>query len=133
MAQRDEWKVVARPDESPESYALALRQAEAACRLAPDNAMFINTLGVALYRNSRFQEALDSLTRSDNINSAAIGGRHPEDISFLGMVHSKLDHKEKAHTLLNQLRQVMNQPTWSGNAEAQGFLREARELIEGKR
>ena len=127
------WSVVGRKDASPESYALALRQAEVACRLEPDNGTFINTLGVALYRNGRFEEALDSLTRSDKINSAVIGGHHPEDLLFLAMVYYKLGQQEKAHALLAKLRQVMKQPAWSGNAEAQGFLREASELIEGKR
>ena len=49
------------------------------------------------------------------------------------MVYYKLGQQEKAHALLAKLRQVMKQPAWSGNAEAQGFLREASELIEGKR
>jgi len=127
------WSVVGRKDAAPESYALALRQAEAASRLEPDNGTFINTRGVALYRNGRFQEALGSLTRSDKINSAVLGRRHPEDLSFLAMVHFKLGQQEKAQALLAELRQVMKQPTWSGNVEAQGFFREAIDLIEAER
>src|SRR5262249_47486143 len=45
------WNVVKRVDATPESYALALRQAETACQLEPDHSYYLNTLGVALYRN----------------------------------------------------------------------------------
>src|SRR5262249_23271236 len=61
------WEVVIRANASYESYALALRQAEAACKIDPNNGDYLNTLGVAQYRCGRFQEALDTLLRSDKI------------------------------------------------------------------
>jgi Flp pilus assembly protein TadD len=127
------WSVVRRKDAAPESYALALRQAEAACRLEPSNGTYLNTLGVALYRNGRFQEALETLTRSDKINSALREGRIPEDVSFLAMAQFKLGQQEKAQVLLTELRQIMKQQVWSENGKAQDFMREATELIEGKK
>jgi predicted NACHT family NTPase len=127
------WSVVARSGSAPESRALALRQAEAACRLEPSNGTYLNTLGVALYRNGRFQEALETLTRSDKINSALREGRIPDDVSFLAMAHFKLGRQEKAQELLTRLRQIMKQQVWSENGEAQDFMREATELIEGKK
>jgi eukaryotic-like serine/threonine-protein kinase len=126
------WSVLARTDARPERYALALRQAEAVCRLEPDNGGAINTLGVAIYRNGRFQEALDWLTRSDQINSVLFKGGHPADVAFLAMTQFKLGDHEKARVLLMDLRRLLKLPRWSNDAEAQGFLREAQELIEGK-
>ena len=80
----------------------------------------------------KLQQALDTLTRSDRIQSALSPGRRPEDIAFLAMAQFKLAQQEQAQTLLTELRQLMRQPQWSGNAEAQRFLREATDLIEGK-
>jgi hypothetical protein len=59
------WAVVSKPGADPAAYERALRQAEAACRLAPNNAMYLNTLGVAHYRVGKYPEALQTLTRSD--------------------------------------------------------------------
>jgi hypothetical protein len=75
------------------------------------------------------------------VKSASKDGRQPADVAFLAMTHFKLGQREKAQALLGELRQLMKQrqalveklPPWSGNAEAQGFLREAEELITGKR
>jgi WD40 repeat protein/serine/threonine protein kinase len=127
------WRIVSRRDESPTRYALALRQAEEACRQEPKNGSWINTLGVALYRNGKYREALDALTRSDKINSTAIGEHYPFDVSCLAMVHLKLGKKQDAQALLTQLRQIMKQPQWAKDEEARAFLREAEEVIEEKR
>jgi hypothetical protein len=125
--------VVARADSAPKDYALALRQADAGCLLEPSNGIYLSVLGVALYRNGKFQESLDTLTRSDKINSARKAGRHPVDVSFLAMAHYKLGQQEKAQVLLTEFRQLVGQSRWSRNVEAQEFLREATELIEGKK
>ena len=49
------------------------------------------------------------------------------------MAHQQLGHKEQAQATLARLREVMKQPRWADNAAPQGFLREAEELIDGKR
>jgi uncharacterized protein HemY len=108
--------VVARGNAPPDDHAQALRQAEEACRIEPGEPNFINTLGVALYRTDRFQESVNTLTRSNKIHSARSAGRDPGDVAFLA-----------------ELRQLMKQPQWAGDAQDQSFLREATELIEGKR
>jgi hypothetical protein len=53
-------------------------------------------------------------------------------LSFLTMAQHQLGHKEQARATLARLREAMKQPRWAQNAEAQGFLREAEALIEGK-
>jgi Tfp pilus assembly protein PilF len=111
------------------AYGRALWQAEVACRLAPKNGDYLNTLGVAQYRLCRYQEALATLTRSDQLRST---GSHPDDLAFLAMAQHQLDQEEQAQATLARLREVMKNPTQAKNAEAQGFLREAEALIEGK-
>jgi hypothetical protein len=48
------------------------------------------------------------------------------------MAQHQLGKKDEAQATLGRLREVMKQPGWANDAEAQGFLREAEELIEGK-
>jgi tetratricopeptide (TPR) repeat protein len=65
------WMVVCEPGADPAAYQRALCQAEAACRLAPDNSYNLNTLGVAYYRVGKYPEALQTLTHSDRGNASA--------------------------------------------------------------
>ena len=65
------WSVARQRDASPEAYRLALRQAEAACRLEPGNGALLNALGVAQFRSGLYGEAVATLTQSDRLNSGA--------------------------------------------------------------
>jgi dipeptidyl aminopeptidase/acylaminoacyl peptidase len=125
------WKVVKTPDRSKGAYALALRQAEAAVRLAPGDGNLLNTLGVAQYRAGMYDKAVATLTESEKLN-AGEDGAHPADLAFLAMAQHQLSKKERAQATLGRLREVMKQPDWAQNAEAQGFLREAEALLQGK-
>jgi tRNA A-37 threonylcarbamoyl transferase component Bud32 len=55
------WAVVRKPGADASAYRLALRQAEEAHRLAPDNGDILNTLGVAQYRVGQYQQAVGNL------------------------------------------------------------------------
>src|SRR5262249_9351672 len=59
------WAVVRQPGVDAATYQRALRQAEAACRLVPDEGECLLTLGVAYYRVGKYPEALQTLTRSE--------------------------------------------------------------------
>jgi hypothetical protein len=48
------------------------------------------------------------------------------------MAEHQLGKKDEAKATLRGLREVMKEPGWALYAEAQGFLREAEELMEGK-
>jgi tetratricopeptide (TPR) repeat protein len=126
------WTVVRARDAGKDAYALALRNAESAFRLAPDDGLILNTLGVAQYRTGRYADALATLTRSDKLNAARPEGTQPADLAFLALTQHQLGRKDAAHATLARLREVVKKPQWANNAEAQGFLREAEELIEGK-
>jgi tetratricopeptide (TPR) repeat protein len=160
--------VVRKPGVEAAAYQRALRQAEAAFRIAPDTTTNLATLGMACYRAGKYPEALQALTRSDRSHAFAnwpgarsagartvaavaagtgeagpwtsltclLGGAmeysSPQDLAFLGMAQHQLGHREQARTTLARLREALKKPQWAQNAEAQGFLREAEALLDGK-
>jgi tetratricopeptide (TPR) repeat protein len=125
------WRVVSSRNAGKDAYTAALRRAEAAVRLAPGDGSILNTLGVARYRLGDYPKALETLEQSEKLNAMQIGTQ-PADLAFLAMAHQQLGHKEQARDMLGRLQEVLKQPAWEKNAEAQGFLREAEELIDRK-
>jgi WD40 repeat protein/serine/threonine protein kinase len=119
------WAVVRWPGAPASAYQRALRQAKAACRLVPNSAAFLHTLGVAYYRVGEYQDALEALGRS-----AKLRKEFPQDLAFLAMAQHQLGQKEQARATLARLREVMKQPRWAKDAESQGFLREAEEALK---
>jgi hypothetical protein len=126
------WEQLKTPGKEMADYRKGLRYSEAACRLEPNNGDYVNTLGVAHYRLGNNEKALELLQRSDKIRQTELKVSVPEDLAFLAMAHHRLSHAKEAQAYLQQLRERMKDPRWARNAEAQGFLREAEELIEGK-
>ncbi len=92
-------------------------------------ATYLNTLGVAYYRVGNYEKALDVLLRSDKINALRDKGSHPADLAFLAMTQQQLGHAKEAQAELQRLRERMKDPRSAQDAEAQGFLREAEELL----
>jgi dipeptidyl aminopeptidase/acylaminoacyl peptidase len=124
------WTVVCKPSADASACRLALRQAEEACRLAPDNGDILNTLGVAQYRVGQYQQAVDTLAHSDRVNAVRYQGSHPSDLAFLAMAHYRLGQTAKALDYLSRLRETMKKPQWAQNQETQAFLREAEALVK---
>jgi hypothetical protein len=114
-----------------EAYALALRQAEAAVQAAPNNRGYGTTLGAAYYRLGDYANALETLERSEKRYEPR-GTPDPATLAFLAMAHHQLGQQDEARAVLARLREEMKHPAWTLNAEAQGFLREAEELIDRK-
>jgi WD40 repeat protein len=117
--------VVREPGADAAAYRRALLRAEETFRLAPGEPSYRTTLGMAQYRVGEYQQALETLR-------ASAGSPSPGARAFLAMAHCRLGQKEQAQATLDRLREVMQQPNWEKNAEAQGFLREAEELIDAK-
>jgi WD40 repeat protein len=125
--------VVKTPGGDREAYALALRQAEAAVHAAPGNGECLNTMGVAHYRLGEYAKALEAVQQSEKRSAATpLTGTQAADLAFLAMARQQLGHQEQAQAALARLRELMKQPGWEKNAEAQDFLREAEGLIGGK-
>jgi tetratricopeptide (TPR) repeat protein len=79
------WKLVAGP-ESERDPPRAVPLARRAVALAPDHDVFLNTLGMVLYRAGQYAEAIPVLERSlvKNNNASA-----PYDLFFLALCHAK--------------------------------------------
>jgi hypothetical protein len=107
------------------AYRRALREAEAACAAAPHNVPYLNTLGVAYYRLGKYQEALDTLGRCNKLRKESV----PQDLAFLAMAQHQLGQTEPARATLARLQEVIRQPRWAQDAQAQAELREAEELL----
>jgi tetratricopeptide (TPR) repeat protein len=120
-------ETVAKPGADPAAKRLALLRAEEACRLAPDNGVCLNTLGLAQYRLGHFKQAVETLSRSKELN---FNGSLPADLAFLAMAHWRLGEKDKAKDYLNLLRESVKKPLWVGHPEAHAFLREAEALLK---
>src|SRR5436305_861158 len=57
---RASWATLRQPYLNAFQYGFALRQAETACRLDPENREYRIALGVAQYRAGQYQDALDT-------------------------------------------------------------------------
>jgi len=89
----DAWRLLvgAASDRDPER---ALKLAQDAVKREPGNANYLNTLGVALYRNGRYRDAIDSLQKSLAGGKGASDGF---DLYFLAMAHARLGEKANAN------------------------------------
>ena len=126
------WSFVRAPDGRRDDYLRALRRAEAAVRLAPENGTYLKTLGVALYRVGRYEEALEALRRAIALDTAKRGGPTPTELAFLAMAHHRLGHAAEARAGLDVLRSRMRDPEATKDPESQAFLHEAEMLIDPK-
>jgi tetratricopeptide (TPR) repeat protein len=88
------WHVVRQSGMEAAAYQRALRQAEAACRVAPDNFHYVNTLGVAYYRVGKYAEAVATLEKS--LPGHFASGGDANDLYFLAMCHYQLGNAAKA-------------------------------------
>jgi tetratricopeptide (TPR) repeat protein len=80
-----------------------VRMAEFAVRDCAESlkGLFLNTLGAALYRAGRFDEAIQRL--QEGIERRG-GASVPEDWLFLAMAHHRLGHQPEARRWLDKLR-----------------------------
>jgi hypothetical protein len=124
------WSVVGTPDGRHDDYLRALRRAEAAVRLAPENGTYVKTLGVALYRVGRYKEALEVLRRATALEAAQRGGPTPTQIAFRAMAEHRLGQAAKARADLDDLRTRMTDPEAEKDPESRAFLHEAEALID---
>jgi Flp pilus assembly protein TadD len=80
-----------------------VRLANLAVKGAPDDEqpMYMNTLGAALYRAARFDDAIGQLTEGIKRRH---GASEPQDWVFLALAHHHLGHRDQALHWLEKLR-----------------------------
>jgi len=101
-ANKVAWACVLGPEGTADPE-VPVRLAEAAVKGAPENgkAGYLNTLGAALYRAGRFDEAIRRLEEAIRLRN---GVTLPEDWEFLAMAHHRLGHRDEARRWLDRLR-----------------------------
>jgi Tfp pilus assembly protein PilF len=107
----------------------ALPLACKASELAPENRSYRNTLGVALYRNSRWTEAIVALEKSLAQSKGKFDGF---DLFFLAMCHARLGERNKARDYFDRaVRWQSRQKGLSAQhlAELKAFRAEAQEQL----
>ena len=120
------WAIVRFPGFGREAYARALEAARLAVEMAPNDAPILNTLGVAEYRVGRYEDALTTLARSNEL----VDGTNYADLAFLAMANHRLGRVEEAHSRLEQLRDLrIARPALNNIPECARMYREAEALI----
>jgi WD40 repeat protein/serine/threonine protein kinase len=126
------WAVIRQPGGGAAAYQRALRQAEAACRLAPNDANYLNTLGVAYYRVGQYAEAVATLEKS--LPGDASNGVDACDLYFLSMCHARLGNAAKARECFERAKdsQQRNAARLPGQAEDWNQFRNEAEALLAK-
>jgi serine/threonine protein kinase/WD40 repeat protein len=125
------WTLATGPTSSRDPQR-AISLARRAIELAPGQAIYLNTLGVAQYRAGRYAEAVSTLEKS---RAAGSGGSEAFDLLFLAMARIRLGQIAPARADFDRAVQWRRdhpnpiQPGWSEDLDA--FQAEARALLEG--
>jgi Flp pilus assembly protein TadD len=123
------WLLVAHATAAPADLVQGLDLAQRAAAVEPNNPVFQNTLGVAQYRNNRFDEAIESLTKSlagPNRDADAF------NLYFLAMCHYRLGQLPKAKDFFQRADAARQVPGLKPEyvAELAEFHAEAKVLVE---
>ena len=119
---------------------LAVELATRAVTSQPENEQFLNTLGAALYRKGRYDEALDRLAQLTNREVKAGGEANSSPaytMYFLAMTHHALDNVNEAKEWLQKadrrtMRALENeeQPPWNRILTLKLLREEAHSMID---
>ncbi len=124
------WELATGPPSMRDTHrarALARRAVE----LAPGEAFYLNTLGVAQYRTGRYVEAIEALDRSRTAGSSGLEGF---DLFFLAMAHHQLGHRQEARGLYDQAVRWLGKQKGLPDTHARelaGFRAEAEAVLAG--
>lgn len=117
------WWLVAHPHSTIHQPEQAVQLAQKAIEKAPLSDHIWNTLGTALYRAGRWEDAMAALERS----SRGAGGGGAYDLAFLAMIQWKLGHPAAARALREKAEQLIALETPSTDLDA--FVVELRNLV----
>jgi WD40 repeat protein len=121
------WLLVTGPIELRDAQS-ALPLARKAAEKEPKNAFYLNTLGVALYRNGQYAEAISVLQKS---LAASRGSCDGFDLFFLAMCHHWLGQAAKAKDCYDRALNWVKKNRFSSDwlADLAAFQAEAEALL----
>jgi predicted Zn-dependent protease len=111
----------------PETYALALEVAECAADKEPENGAIQVTLGAALFRAGRYEEALASLERG----SLLVGDGGPIDCAFMALTSHALGDDHAADRARHRLHDRMRDPDHASVVSLVGLQNEVEQALMG--
>jgi tetratricopeptide (TPR) repeat protein len=97
------WQAVLKPGASGARLAGAREFAEEAVRRAPEDGEMLALLGAAQYRAGMFEDALQTLGRSNKLST----GVRSSETAFIAMSHLRLGRRADAEALLLRLRELL--------------------------
>lgn len=127
--QKRAWEILGEPKASPERIRRALTMALEACRLLPDDAPALTTLGIAQYHNGDFKAAQDVLHRAAAINVVRADMFEPAIRAYSAMSHYQLGNRERADQRLEHLFAWIQEHPRSVDPRATMYTRRAVDLI----
>jgi WD40 repeat protein/serine/threonine protein kinase len=102
---RSTWDLVELPGAPLHSVEATLERMREACALYPLSQLYPNTLGVALVRLGRYEEALSELERADRLNQRSSWRvSRATDLLYQSLCHHRLGDAKRAGELLEQAR-----------------------------
>jgi len=125
----DSWGVARRPGVDTAAYAQALRKAEEANRLEPDNRFHLNTLAAARVRVGDNAGALTALRRIEELLAAKGEPPDASDLALAALALHGQDKDDEARDYLRRLRERMKDGQQAANADNQAWLREVERAL----
>jgi tetratricopeptide (TPR) repeat protein len=119
------WSIAREAGRSERDYDRALRRSEAAVNAFPGEPACLKTLGAALYRVRRFEEAIRRLEEGIKLRS---GSEDVFDWCFLAMAHQRLGHRDDARRWLDRIPTPSYRKRWV-DQEASPLCSEAEAVI----
>jgi eukaryotic-like serine/threonine-protein kinase len=106
-----------------------LQRMQELCIQHPQSA-YLNTLGVAQYRATQYEPAIQSLLQSiEKSKEEKLAGPRPTDLAFLAMSHFKLGHKQQADSYRQQFTEAMK--GLSVQPDEASYVKEVNQLFDG--
>jgi WD40 repeat protein len=122
--------VISRLGATPARYRLALRQAQAAYKLFPQDADYVHALGVAQYQVGKYREAVEKLALAEKLGGDV--QRSDNNLRFLALAQHRLGRNEEARATLDRLRDSAKKVEPASRARVQGFLDEVEAALKTK-
>jgi serine/threonine protein kinase len=104
------WRVARDPGLTEQDYLVGLEAVEMALAEKPENAAYINSLGVLKYRLGEYGNALETFALSHAYYSQQYEVGVPADLAFMALCHYELGHREQAQEFVDLLRIAMQDP-----------------------
>lgn len=131
------WALVERPGLAPETYALVARFAVGVLLAAPEREDFVDTVGFALHRAGRFEEAIAQIEEARRLrrdSPTGSGGRgEVADLACLAMAQHGLGRKALASAALDDLDELMSDPAVGSDPVHRMLVDEARAVLASGR